>query len=171
MAEDGDLPDTGTVPWQLLIRMRYVYQADVLVAAATQRAVVPALPESIGRAFARTVTAIAARAVSVGRTEQRELGDDRVVGVARALDEFGNWCGTWPQHQCRDEFAVRMESGAEPEPALSSPWRESGLAEVAVIVDAALRLVMEVGSPDLRRTLGVALEDTLAALQESTTAV
>jgi hypothetical protein len=157
MADDGDRPDGGTLPWRLLIRLRYIYQVDVLVAAAAQRAIVPVLPEHLGGTFARTVTAIAARAVSVGRTEQRELADDRVVGIARALDDFDTWCGRW-----------RDEPDAESEP---NPWRESGRAEVAVIVDAALRLVMEVGSPDLRRTLGVALEDTLAALQESTTTV
>jgi hypothetical protein len=157
MADDGDRSDGGTVPWQLLIRIRYVYQVDVLVAAAAQRAIVPALPEQLGATFARTVTAIAARAVSVGRTEQRELAEERVVGIARALDDFDTWCDRWRGGQ-------DAEGGQH-------PWRESGRAEVAVIVDAALRLVMEIGSPDLRRTLGVALEDALAALQESRTTV
>jgi hypothetical protein len=160
MLDDG-WPDTGTVPWQLLIRIRYSYQVDVLIAAVTQRAVVPGLPEQIGGTFARTVTAIAARAVSVGRAEQQELVTDRLGGLARSLADFDDFCGTWP----RPHWWLGGDPDVDPDP---QPWRQGGLAEVAVIIDAASRLVMDVGSADLRRSLGVTLEDTLAALQETT---
>lgn len=155
MFDDDGWPDVQGVPWQLLIRIRYTYQVDVLVAAVTQRAVAPRLPEQLGLAFARVVTSIAARTVTVGRVEQREFTSGQLAGLARALSDFDEWCGTpWPHH------------GPEPE---THPWREGGLAEVAVIIDAANRLVQQVGSSDLRRSLGPALDDVLGALQEKTT--
>src|SRR5262245_27327638 len=119
MLDDDGWPDAQGVPWQLLIRIRYTYQVDVLVAAAIQRAVPPRLPESLGQAFAKAATSIAARTVTVGRVEQRKYTSEQLGNLARALTEFTDWCGT-PRH--------------EPGP---HPWREGGLAEVAVIIDAA----------------------------------
>lgn len=155
MLDDDGWPDVQGVPWQLLIRIRYTYQVDVLVAAVIQRAVAPRLPEQLGVGFARVATSIAARTVTVGRVEQREFTSAQLAGLARALSDFDEWCGTpWPHHIT-----------ADPDP---HPWREGGLAEVAVIIDAANRLVQQVGSADLRRGLGPALDDVLGALQEKT---
>jgi hypothetical protein len=160
MFDDDGWPDVQGVPWQLLIRIRYTYQVDVLVAAVVQRAVAPRLPEQLGIGFARMATSIAARTVTVGRVEQRDFGSGQLAGLARALSDFDEWCGTpWPHHRAGGP-------GSDPDP---HPWREGGLAEVAVIIDAANRLVQQVGSADLRRGLGPALDDVLGALQEKTT--
>jgi hypothetical protein len=147
--DDGRL-DVRGVPWQLLIRIRYTYQVDVLVAAVIQRAVSPRLPVGLGQAFARTATSVAARTVTVGRVEQRKFSNEPLGNLARSLDDFLQWC---TPHR-------------DPEP---QPWHEGGLADVAVIIDAANRLVQEVGSADLRRGLGPALDDVLGALQEKVT--
>lgn len=157
MLDDG-WSDVQGVPWPLLIRIRYTYHVDVVVAAVIQRAIAPRLPEHLGQAFARAATSIAARTVTVGRVEQREFAGEQLGRLARALADFVGWCGTpWPH---------RSPVGPDPDP---HPWWEGGLAEVAVIIDAANRLVQEVGSADLRRSLGPALDDLLGALQEKTT--
>jgi hypothetical protein len=161
MFDDDGWPDVQGVPWQLLIRVKYTYQVDVLVAAVTQRAVAPRLPEGLGQAFTKATTSIAARTVTVGRVEQRKFSSEQLGGLARALDDFMGWCGTpWPHH------LPKQGPGPDPDP---HPWREGGLAEVALIIDAANRLVQEVGSSDLRRSLGPALDDVLGALQEKIT--
>ncbi len=126
--------------------------------AVAQHAVASRPPEQLGVAFARVATSIAARTVTVGRVEQREFGSAQPAGLAGALADFDEWCATpWPHH-----------TGGGPGEADPHPWCEGGLAEVAVIIDAVNRLVQQVGSSDLRRSLGPALDDVLGALQEKT---
>jgi hypothetical protein len=149
MQDTDGRSDARGVPWPLLTRIRFTYQVDVLVASVTQRAVAPRLPEAIGTAFARAVTSIAARSVTVGRIEQREYPVEKLGALARALADFDSWGDT---------------PGPEPR-----PWCEGGLAEVTVIIDAAAQLVHDIGSADLRRSLGPALDDVLGALQAKTT--
>jgi hypothetical protein len=151
-------PDAQGIPWQELIRIRYLYQVDVLVLAAVQRAVASRLPAGSGREFARQATGIAA-AVGGGHRDPQELPEARLGAVVGALADFDDdWCGTRPR-----PWPHRAE-GAEGD---RSPWQAGGLAEVVLAIDAATRLAANIGTPDLQRALGTAMEATLAQLEKT----
>ncbi len=158
-----DWPDTEDMPWQELIRIRYVYEVDVLIASAVQRAVARALPEAFVPRFARSVTAIAAGAVQDGRAERQEMNVERLGHIMRAFDDFDDWCGTryrWPVRVPRPHPGP---GPGEPDP---SPWKESGLAEVSLFIAAAADLVGATGSKELQRSLGTVLDEALTALRD-----
>ena len=162
-SESDDWGYTEGMPWQELIRIRYVYEVDVLIAGAVQRAVARALPEGIARQFARSVTAISAGVVQDGRAALQELDVERLGHIMRAFDDFVGWCGTPPGPRPH-----RWQGFGGPDP---SPWKESGLAEVSLFVAAAADLVGAVGSKQLQGGLGIVLEETLTALREVKDAV
>jgi hypothetical protein len=150
-------PDAQGIPWQELIRIRYLHQVDVLVLAAAQRAVAARLPAGFGREFARQATGIAA-ALGSGHRDPQKLPVERLGAVVGTLADFdGDWCGTpWPHHPWPHQVDGPVEE-----------WREGGLAEVVLAIDAATRLAAEIGTVELQRELGTVMDATIARLAKT----
>jgi hypothetical protein len=137
MWDPEHFPGADNVPWQLLIRARYQFEVDALVASVIVRNIAvlgtTAIAEQLGAAAAKSVA------------QSRELnGRKKVVkgGAAYALvAEFDDWCGThWPRW----------------------PWPWPGPGPrfdvldpiVIVLADRALGVLEAVGSPQLQEGLG-----------------
>jgi hypothetical protein len=170
VADEGGWPDVNGLPWEEIIRIRYEYEIDVLVATAVQRAVTPGLAREAAVSFAHATTAAAARVVRAGRTQGRHAGAEQVLGLARALDEFDDWRGAVPR---RRPSKGRRLLVADPDPSPwvvadpdPNPWRNVGWAGAAAVIAAADRLISNVGSTELRQDLSAALDVALGSLAD-----
>lgn len=176
MAQIDGWPDVDGLPWEEIIRIRYEYEIDVLVATAVQRAVTPGLAREAAVLFARATTAAAARAVqAAGAASPSSVGADSVLALARALDEFGDWCGTKPRYRWVPVIGPGPDPWGDPPPTpwvvadpQPNPWRQTGLAHTAAVIAAADRLIATVGGAGLRRDLSVALDAALGSLADGT---
>jgi hypothetical protein len=131
--------DFSTIPWQLLIRARYAYEVDAVIASIVARQVSAVAPTSIAHA----VTAAARESVSTGNREYA-APEARVTALSALADWEDNWCGTpYPHHPHFGE--------------LGDPMSE-------VVLGQALELVRRAGSEGLQKTLGSALAEHAPAL-------
>lgn len=156
---DGDWSDTDGLPIELVIKMKYAYQLDAITAGIILKRIAPLLPAKQVEKFAGTMVGTAARIARSGSTERTEVSAEQILETARAIADFDDlcpppppWPWPWPWRN------------AKPEP---EPWRIWGLAEVALVIPAAVDLITAIGSRQLQEALVPHLHDTLGALTET----
>ena len=143
MWDPEHFPGTDNAPWPLLIRARYQFEVDAIVASVIVRNVAAlgtaAIAEEIGLA--------AAKAVAVSREVN---GRKKVVkggGAYALVAEFDDCCGTrwprWPWPGPRPRFE-------ELDPI------------VVVLADRALGMLEAIGSPQLQEGLAGTLGNVAA---------
>lgn len=138
MFSPDDNIDFKTIPWQLLIRARYAYEVDAIVASTVARRV----SEVASTNVAQAVTAAARESVSGGNREHA-APESKVAALSALADWEDNWCGTpYPHHP---HFGQ-----------LGDPIAE-------VVLGQALEVVRRAGSEELQKTLGSALADQAPA--------
>jgi hypothetical protein len=169
MLRDDQIIDN--IPWRVLIRIRYVADRDVLVAGIVQRSLSALLPAPLAATFATQITA---SAMQMARAPVQELpAEEGLRWRQRQLERLAEYDDICPPilrpplpHPVPGWWASVLEThGPRPE-----PWRESGIAEAASVLTAAVRLVdqlSEDGVPGslslLSSVLGTTM-DSLAAL-------
>ncbi len=140
-----DFPGASNVPWQLLIRARYVHEIDAVVASIAVAAIAAVAAEGVvGETARRAVTASS----PAGR---QAVAPEQQLSVLSAVADFDEFCGTLPRHWW----------GPGPRPKyldrFGDPVAQLVLDQVASLVDRA-------GSPALQEALGGTLaERQLAA--------
>lgn len=153
-----EFPGAEKVPWQLLIRARYVHDIDAFVATTIVQQVTQVATLDV----ATKIAAVAAESVQVDQAEklERKVLADALSAVADFLDICppwppwprppwprppwpwpGPWPGPWP-------FADRED----PFEQIATPYQD-------VVLRGALDLVGQVGSPQLQERLGGALKE------------
>lgn len=140
MWDPEHFPGADNVPWELLIRARYQFEVDALVASVIVRNVA-----ALGTAaIAVDLGAAASKAVALSREAN---GRKKVVkgGAAFALvAEFDDWCGThWPRWPW-------PFPGPDPRFDVLDPI-------VVVLADKALGMLEAIGSPQLQEGLNGSL--------------
>ena len=132
-------PGAKHVPWQLLIRARYVREIDAVLASTVVRAV--GSMASVGAAKALAVAAEKA----LSGAQSIEASDQQRVTAMSAMLDWDGWCGTpWPHHW---GWPPRRHDGFD---ELSDPL-------TSVLADHALEMVKVAGSEALQKNLGGAL--------------
>ncbi|MCS0500430.1 hypothetical protein [Protaetiibacter mangrovi] len=134
-----DFPGADHVPWQLLIRARFVREIDAVVASQVVRALGAVIPAKAAVELSHAAT----RAVAAAPEER--IGAEGSVRAMSAYADFDDWCGTrWPHWP----FPV-------------PPRRIDELVDpIAVAVLGRARdFVAAAGSPELQKGLGSALEE------------
>ena len=133
MTFDMDTSIKG-LPWQLIIRARYVDEIDALLASIIAARVAQV-------ASAETAHAVASAAQRAGRVSQRReaSAEQRVAAFEAIADWEDNWCWTWPH-----------------------PWPGPRFDDVSdalagMVMAHAAELVKVGGSEQLQVTLGAAL--------------
>ncbi len=141
MWSQDDFPGAETVPWQLLIRARYAYEIDALIASTIVNGVA-----AVGsRELAIKVAVAAKDAVRRSQGEGADAADELRLGFLRAAQEWdGPICGNNPPrpHGPRGDWL-----------------EEVGDPIVAVVLARGAELVRTAGSPALQKSLGAALQE------------
>lgn len=131
-----DFPGADKVPWQLLIRARFVYQIDAVIASQVVRALAEVLPSKA----AVELSHAAARAVASAPRDK--AAPESGVRALAAFDDFWDWCGTkWPRWPFPPR---RFEELFDP---------------IAFITIDKAREFLAAGSPELQKGLGAALDE------------
>ncbi|MFL6060167.1 MAG: hypothetical protein ACJ72E_02975 [Marmoricola sp.] len=128
-----DMP--AYVPWQLLIRARYVHEIDALIAST--------VIENIGRVAGSQVTRTLVEAAhAAGHAEPQAATPEQRVAALEAIDDWER-CGTRYPHWWPPHHHLGFDDLSDP---------------VVVVLQArAFDLVRAVGSERLQQTLGSAL--------------
>ena len=98
MWSQDDFPGVGAVPWQLIIRARYVDEIDAIVAHTVVRTLGPLL----SRDRARELAGVAAKATAVDGSQRVELSTDQRMAALTAFDDWDDgicprwWPFPWP---------------------------------------------------------------------------
>ncbi|SOC53582.1 hypothetical protein [Ornithinimicrobium cerasi] len=145
-------PGADKVPWQLLIRARYVREVDAFVASTIvgQVAHVASLDDA---ARVATAAAEATRAMPAERLSRTARGD-ALIAVADFIDICppwpwpwpwpwpGPWPGPWPWFEGRE-----------------NPFEKIGSPYQGIVLEGALDLLGRAGSPQLHEQLGGVLKE------------
>lgn len=92
MWTQDDFPGADKVPWQLLIRARFVDEIDAIVA----HTVVQALAPLMSKERAHNLAGVAAKAALTDRAERVELDiDQRMTGLSAFCDYDDELCPRW----------------------------------------------------------------------------
>ncbi|MDO9455195.1 hypothetical protein [Nocardioides sp.] len=132
-----DFPGAGNIPWQLLIRARYAFEIDAVLASVV-----------VARVGALTSVDVARKLVDAAGVK---AGGDKaepgaVLGALRATLDFDDWCGTnWPRRWPPKPRGRDFDD-------LSDPI-------VPLVAERALELLTAGGSPDLQGSLGQVLAE------------
>ena len=131
-----DFPGAGEVPWRELIRARYEYQIDAIVASVVTRAVANV-------ANVELAAEVAKAAIEAARFdgEPVEAPAERRLGM---LETIADWDG---------DLCPRF-----PWPPKPHRFDELGDPMVSLVLQNALTLVGAAGSEQLQKILGSALE-------------
>lgn len=143
-----DFPGADNVPWQLLIRARFVRDVDAFVATAIVRQVSQVasfeVATRVAEAAAEGMKGAAAEKVSrTGRA-------DALGAVADFIDICPPWPWPWPW------------PWPGPWPWLEgreNPWEKFGSPYQGTVLTGALDLLRKVGSPQLQERMGGLLEE------------
>jgi hypothetical protein len=141
MWTSDDFPGAQNVPWQLLIRARYVHEIDAVVASLV-----------FNQLAAVASTEIAAHVAAAGRstvhTSDRATAEQKVAAMSAIMDWDGPICGTrypgWWHHGPRPHFE-----------GISDPICSVAFAKAAELVNRA-------GSEELQKNLGSVLTEGFA---------
>jgi hypothetical protein len=139
MWDPEHFPGADHVPWQLLIRARYQFEVDAVVASVIVRNIT-----ALGTAnIADEVAVAATKAVAASREANGRKKVTKVGAAMSIVGEFDDWCGTrWPRPWPWPGPGPRFE-GLDP--------------LVIVLADRAIGVLDAVGSPQLQE----GLKDTL----------
>jgi hypothetical protein len=138
MWDPDNFPGVEHVPWQLLIRARFAYEVDAVLASV----VVERVGALASVEITRKVAEVAMNAVSV---EGEKAGSAVKVRALSAVADFDDWCGTvWPRHWPPKRNGVLDD--------LSDPLAD-------LVIEQAHRLVLAGGSEALQKTLGDVLAE------------
>jgi len=132
MWSQEDFP-TGNIPFQLLIRARYVHEIDAVVGSV----ILKTLEDVASREVAVAVST-AANAAVFGRHDEK-VDAEHALSAMSALADFDDWCGTyWPRWRG------------------PRPHRFDGVDDpiASVILSRAADLVGVAGSETLQKSLG-----------------
>ncbi|MBO9521078.1 MAG: hypothetical protein J7518_06025 [Nocardioidaceae bacterium] len=139
MWDPDNFPGADNVPWQLLIRARFVHELDAVIASTVVHHV--AAVASVDAT--RTVAGAAQKAIAHASREQASP-EQRVAAFDAAMD-FDDWCPTrprpWPWPGPRRDFAELADPIAD------------------LVITKAAELVKVGGSEALQQTLGAALAE------------
>ena len=131
-------PGVNNVPWQLLIRARYAYEIDAVLASVVVARVGEVASASIGRKVAE----VAQEAVTAEREKATSTGRLRALS---AVADFDDWCGnSWPRPWPPKPHGVFDD--------VSDPITE-------LVIEHALTMVRSGGSEALQKTLGDVLAE------------
>lgn len=146
-----DFPGADHVPWQLLIRARYVFELDAVIASRVVRALAEVLPATaaaeLSRAATRALTAVPRTPVKAATTTR----------ALTAFADFDDWCGTkwprwpwpWPGPRWFDPRELITDGRLTVE--FADPIAIATLGRARAFVDAA-------GSPEFSKEFGAALD-------------
>ena len=135
-----DFPGADHVPWQLLIRARFVYELDAVVASHVVHALAQVLPAKAVAEFAHVATRAAASA------PQEKVGQETAFAALSAYADFDDWCGTkWPRWPFPFPGPRHLDDVIDP-------------LAVATL-ERARAFVAAAGSPELQKGLGAALDE------------
>jgi hypothetical protein len=147
-----DFPGADKVPWQLLIRARFVREVDAFVASTIVGQVARVASVEVAARVA-TVASEAMRAAPAERIS-RTGRSDALSAVADFIDICppwpwpwpwpwpGPWPGPWPWLEGRE-----------------NPFEKIGSPYEGVVIQGALDLVGRAGSPGLQEQLGGVLKE------------
>jgi hypothetical protein len=143
MWTQDDFPGAKGVPWQLLIRARYTYEIDALIASTVVRAVAVVGSRELTQKVAEAANA----GVRASKRDVQATDAQRVSFLGAAADwEDGGICPPWwPWHGPRPHYVD-----------------EFGDSLVAVVLQQASALVAAGGSQHLQGALGGVLNEGLA---------
>jgi hypothetical protein len=131
-----DFPGAGEVPWQELIRARYQFEVDAIVASLVMRAVAV-----VGSGeLSAEVTKAALEGAQFDSERQEAPAERRLALLETVADWDGDLCPRfwWPPRPHRDD--------------------EIGDPMVNVVLENAANLVFSAGSETLQKVLGSALQ-------------
>jgi len=148
MWDPEHFPGADNVPWELLIRARFVRELDAIVASRITRALTEVLPAKTVARFAQTATQ------AVAAAPREELDGETTKRAFTAFVDFDDWCGTgrpkWPLPWPRPNW----------DELLREVIRHEFVDPLAVAtIDRAQLFLEGAGSPDLQKQLGAALDD------------
>lgn len=139
MWTSDDFPGADKVPWQLLIRARYLHQIDAVVASA--------VVQQVSRCASVEITEQVVRAATEGVSQssrEEASSEQRISALSSAMDFVDicppNWPFRWPPRP-----KGRFEE-------LSDPIAH-------VVLEGALEFVRAAGSDRLNKTLGETLHE------------
>ena len=134
MWDPDNFPGADNVPWQLLIRARYAYEVDAVLASV----VVARVGAVASVEITRQVAAVAQDAITAEREKATAATKVRAMSAAAEFDDW--WCGTpWPRqwppkpHGALDDFSDPI---------------------AGLVIEQALTMVRAGGSPALQKSLG-----------------
>jgi hypothetical protein len=141
MWDPEHFPGADNVPWQLLIRARYQYELDAVIASTIVRQLSALGSESM----AKKVSLAATEAVAASRKANGQDKANRSDSLMSVLGDFDDWCGTrWPRWP-----------GPRPKSFDLDPL-------VIVLADQSIGVLRELGSDQLQQGLGEVLNDIAA---------
>lgn len=141
MWDPEHFPGADNVPWPLLIRARYQFELDAVVASTIVRNITALGSESL----AKKVSLAATKAVAASRESNGQDKANRSDSLMSVLADFDDWCGTgWPRW----------------------PWPRPKSFDldplVIVLAHHAIGVLRELGSDQLQQGLGEVLNDIAA---------
>jgi hypothetical protein len=139
MWRSDDFPGDN-VPWQLLIRARYVHEIDAIVASIVYHQIAAVASTEVARQVAEA-------GQSAVHSSDRATAEQKVSALSAVMDWDGPICGTrypgwWPHGPHRFE-------------ELSDPI-------IKVVLARAAELVNRAGSEELQKNLGSVLSERVA---------
>lgn len=143
-----DYPSADKVPWQVLIRARFVREVDAFVASTIVRQVTQVASVEVAAKIA-SAGAAATRETTADKVS-RSTRSEALVAVADFIDICPPWPWPWPWPWPGPW--PRFEGRENPFEKVGSPYE-------GIVLDGALDLLGRAGSPQLQERLGGALKD------------
>ena len=136
MWSSEDFPGADQVPWPYLIRARYQFEVDAVIASMVARAALIVAPRGFGAKIAKA----AVESTRFGGGREEAPAERRVAMLNLVADWDGDLCPKprpWPRF---DELT------------------EIGDPSIVIVLERAMALLEVAGSEQLQKALGSALE-------------
>ncbi|QEO10587.1 hypothetical protein [Protaetiibacter larvae] len=139
MWDPEHFPGADNVPWQLLIRARFAFEIDAVIASQIVHALAEVLPTKAVVQLSRAAT----QAVAAG--SRAKVAPETTLGALSAAADFDDWCGTtWPRWPFPWPGPRRFEDLVDP---------------IAVLTIDQARTFLGAASPEFQKGFGAALDD------------
>ncbi|MFK5633419.1 hypothetical protein [Ornithinimicrobium sp. LYQ103] len=149
-----DFPGADKVPWQLLVRARFVRELDVVIASTVvNRVMQVASPE------------VASQVALAASEAMRQLPDEKASGEARltaavAVADFLDICPPWPWPRPWPLPGPWPWPGPGPNPGpWPGPWEKISHPMADLVLRGAVDLLEKAASPELARQLSGVLHE------------